>query len=583
MKKLINEPGDVVREMLEGLVLGNRDLALLADETVVVRADIESHRRSGRVSLISGGGSGHEPAHAGYVGEGLLTATVAGDVFTSPSVDTVLAALRAVAGDAGTLLIVKNYTGDRLNFGLAAEIARTEGLRVEMVIVDDDVALSDHASIAGRRGIAGTVLVHKIAGAAAAAGQSLADVKREAEQAIASLGTMGVALGPCTVPAAGVPGFNLGDDEIELGLGIHGEPGVRRARMQPANVLVEQVIERILAVKQMGSGARVVLLVNNLGGSPPMELAIITRAALKLLVARGVVVERVLTGTFLTAIEMPGFSITLLVVDDRRLERLCTSTRAIAWAEPRLPNLEPAFVPARRPAAARNLRDEADESDSSGSAANHAAELRNAIERVARSLIESESLLTRLDSVVGDGDLGISLSRGANAVLSELDRYDLQRPARSLRQISETLRRVLGGTSGPLYSAFLLRLSSQLPSTSWPSLLEWATAFEAGCDALSNLGGAKPGDRTMLDALVPAAQALRQGAHTGLSGMAALRNALQAAADGCEATKAIPARRGRSSYLGERALGHPDPGAHAVTVWLGALQAPQGLDQSKDL
>jgi dihydroxyacetone kinase len=316
--------------MLEGLVLGNRDLMLLADETVVVRSDLESHRRSGRVSLISGGGSGHEPAHGGYVGEGLLTAAVAGEVFTSPSVDAVLAAIRAVTGPAGTLLIVKNYTGDRLNFGLAAEIARSEGLLVEMTIVDDDVALNDDVSFAGRRGIAGTVLVHKVAGAAAAAGLPLADVKHEAERAVAQMGTMGIALGPCTVPAAGRPGFDLGADEIELGLGIHGEPGVRRARLQPADVLVEEVCRRILAVKQIGSGARVVVLVNNLGGTPPMELAILTRAALRLLNARGVIVERILTGSFLTAIEMPGFSITLFVVDDRRLERICAEARAAA-------------------------------------------------------------------------------------------------------------------------------------------------------------------------------------------------------------------------------------------------------------
>jgi dihydroxyacetone kinase len=573
MKKLINEPRDVVREMLEGLVLGNRDLALLADEAVVVRADLELHLRSGRVSLISGGGSGHEPAHAGYVGDGLLTAAVAGDVFTSPSVDAVLAAIRAVTGAAGTLLIVKNYTGDRLNFGLAAEIARSEGLRVEMVIVDDDVALADDASLAGRRGLAGTVLVHKIAGAAASF-LKLADVKSEAQRAVAATGTMGVALSPCTVPAAGVPGFELGRDEIELGLGIHGEPGVRRAKMQAADALVEQVIERILAVKRIGPGSRVVLLINNLGGSPPMELAILTRAALRLLHARAMVVERVLSGTFLTAIEMAGFSISLLVVDDLRLERLCASASAPAWVEPRHPQFKLAVMPAAIAAASSHVPDGV---QSTSAAVGDSARLRNAIECIARSLIEAEPLLTQLDSAVGDGDLGISLSRGAKAVLSQLNRHEVEHPAQVLRWASETLRRVLGGTSGPLYSAFLLRMSSQLRSTGRPSLSEWAAAFAAGCDAVSALGGAKLGDRTMLDAMLPAARALRDGAQTDLSAMQALKNACHAAKTGCEATAALSARRGRSSYLGERALGHPDPGAHAVTVWLGAL-----LDAAQD-
>src|SRR5262249_4842301 len=215
MKKLINDPRNVVREMLEGLVDLNPGQALLADENVVVRADRLSGNPHPEVAVLSGGGSGHEPAHAGYVGAGMLDAAIAGDVFTSPSVDAVLAAIRAVAGPAGALLVVKNYTGDRLNFGLAAELERAEGIPVETVVVADDVALRDAVEPERRRGIAGTVLVHKVAGAAAAAGLSLQDVAREASMAATAMGTMGVALGPCTVPAAGRPGFSLGEDEIE--------------------------------------------------------------------------------------------------------------------------------------------------------------------------------------------------------------------------------------------------------------------------------------------------------------------------------------------------------------------------------
>src|SRR5687768_713594 len=225
MTKLINDPGDAVREMLEGLVLGNRDLTLLPAEAVAVRADLELHLRSGRVSLISGGGSGHEPAHAGYIGKGMLTAAVAGDVFTSPSVDAVLAAIRHAGRTSDVLLIVKNYTGDRLNFGLAAELARHEGIAVETVIVGDDVALGDRVPRERRRGIAGTVLVHKLAGAAAQTGASLKEVAEIARGAAADVRSMGVGIGLCTLPAVGKPGYALADDEIELGLGIHGEKG----------------------------------------------------------------------------------------------------------------------------------------------------------------------------------------------------------------------------------------------------------------------------------------------------------------------------------------------------------------------
>ena len=228
MKKLLNQVADVVPQMLEGLVDANPGLALLAGQTVVLRSDHPEVASRGEVAIISGGGAGHEPAHGGYVGPGMLTGAVVGEVFTSPSTDAVLAAVRAVGGDAGVLLVVKNYTGDRLNFGLAAEIVRAEGVPVEMVVVGDDVALSAEGDHAGRRGIAGTVLVHKAAGAAAARGADLATVAEVARKVAHGVRSMGVSLGACTLPAVGTPGFELGEDEVEWGLGIHGESGVER-------------------------------------------------------------------------------------------------------------------------------------------------------------------------------------------------------------------------------------------------------------------------------------------------------------------------------------------------------------------
>ena len=290
----------------------------LQGQTVVLDQASAALRQSGQVALISGGGAGHEPAHAGYVGAGMLSAAVSGDVFTSPSVDAILAAIRAVAGPGGVLLLVKSYTGDRLNFGLAAELARSEGIAAEMVVIGDDVSLPSGPD-AGRRGIAGTVFVHKVAGAAAAAGLSLADVKAEALAAATEVGSMGVGLSACTVPAAGRPGFELGDTEIELGLGIHGEAGVARTPLQTADRLVDLMLEKIVADRKIRPGERVALLVNNLGGTPTMEMYIVARRALAFLAESNIAVERAWCGSFLTALEMAGCSLSLMRLDDVRL------------------------------------------------------------------------------------------------------------------------------------------------------------------------------------------------------------------------------------------------------------------------
>ena len=346
MKKLINAPGAVVPEMLAGLTIAYPNLRKLPGQNVLACADIDPKRHD-RVALISGGGSGHEPAHAGYVGRGMLSAAVAGDVFTSPPPDAVLAAIRAVTGPRGCLLIVKNYTGDRLNFGLAAERARAEGLAVEMVLVADDVALADAAGHAGRRGLAGTILVHKVAGAAAEAGLSLAEVAAEARAVAAEVRTMGVALAPCTVPAAGEPGFSLGEGEIEMGLGIHGEPGLARVPLAPADTLVDDILGRLVPPREHAAGRPVALMVNGLGGTPAMELAIVARRAVETLEGWGLAVERVYLGNFLTALEMAGVSLTLLPVTPERIGRLDSPTSAPAWpAAPGRPRERAAEPPA---------------------------------------------------------------------------------------------------------------------------------------------------------------------------------------------------------------------------------------------
>jgi dihydroxyacetone kinase len=563
VKKLINAADGVVGEALDGLTLANAGIARLAGSTTAIRSDIEEVRAGGQVALLSGGGAGHEPAHAGYVGAGMLTAAVAGEVFTSPSVDAVLDAIRTVATPGGVLLIVKNYTGDRLNFGLAAELARAEGIAVETVVVADDVALAAEAG-AGRRGLAGTVLVHKVAGAAAAAGLPLDEVARRAQRVADTVGTMGLALSPCTVPAAGSPGFLLEADEIEWGLGIHGEPGVERAGLRPAHEVVDRLVTAITTDRGIADGRRVALLVNGLGATPPMELSIVADAAARDLRKRRLRVERVWIGNFLTALDMAGCSLSVLPVDDELLDALDAPTTAPAWPAT-VTAAEPASIaaPAGEPAEPGTLP--ADDP------------VRRALEAVAEALISVRDELTELDREVGDGDLGISLARGAAAVLAECPSYPGGAgPAAVLRATSATLRRSMGGTSGPLYAVMLLRAAAAFPSTApdGASPQEWAAAFRAGVDGVREVGGAEVGDRTMVDALAPAVDAFESSLAAGSPWRDALAAAADAASAAAAATAQIRARLGRSSYLGDRVLGHPDPGAQAVALWLSAIAWP---------
>lgn len=556
MKKLVNDPRRVVREMLEGIAGTNAGVALLEDADVLLRADLPAETAAREVAIVSGGGAGHEPAHAGYVGAGMLHAAVTGDVFTSPSVDAVLAAIRAVGGPAGVLLVVKNYTGDRLNFGLAAELARAEGIPVEIVVVADDVALRDTVPPERRRGIAGTVLVHKIAGAMAARGARLEAVAAAAREAAGALGTMGVALGPCTVPAAGRAGFTLGEDEIELGLGIHGEPGVRRARLAPADELAALLVDAILADRAIAPGAEVALLVNGLGGTPPMELAIMARAAIAHLRRRGLAVVRAWQATLLSALEMPGCSITLLAVDAARCALLDAATGAPAWPGG-------GHIPARlatrpSPAAPEAVAATIASSDAAGAVVLAAAG------RAGRALVAAEARLTELDGRAGDGDLGISMRRAAEAVAA------LGAPpadaAGTLVRLADTLRRAIGGSSGPFYAAALMRAAQTLARDG-----DAAAAFTAAVDAIAELGGARQGDRTMLDALAPAAAAFGTARASGAAVGAAFAAAAAAARRGADATARLVPRLGRAAYLGERALGVPDAGAEAIAVILAAL------------
>lgn len=316
MKKIINNPNDVVTEMLQGLVKANPQLEYFSGVEVIAKRVKEK-----KVGLVSGGGSGHEPAHAGYVGKGMLDAAVAGNVFASPSPDRVLKGIQEANSGEGVLLIIKNYSGDIMNFDMAKELAEMEDIRVESVVVKDDVAVEDSTHSTGRRGIAGTVFVHKLAGAKATTGASLDEVKRVAEKTITNIRSMGMAMAPCILPGVGKAGFELGENQIEIGMGIHGEPGVQRTTVKTAVELAEILCEKILADYDF-TGSEVGLMVNGLGATPLMELYILNNEIEKILTKKNIRVYRTFVGNYMTSLEMAGCSVTLLKLDDELKELL---------------------------------------------------------------------------------------------------------------------------------------------------------------------------------------------------------------------------------------------------------------------
>ena len=313
MKKIINVPDNVVDEMLKGIVAAHPNHVKRVEGFEVL---IRANGPSKKVALVSGGGSGHEPSHGGFVGKGMLDGAVAGAVFTSPTPDQVFEAIKAVDGGEGVLLVIKNYTGDVMNFEMAAEMAADEGIKVEQVVVDDDVAVENSTWTTGRRGIAGTIFIHKCAGAKAEAGGSLEEVKAVAEKVIANVRTMGMALAPCIVPAAGEPSFVLAENEMEIGMGIHGEPGTHRDEVKTADEIVDHLLGKVLADMNLNASDEVAVLVNGLGATPIMELYIANRRVAEVLEEKNINIYRTFVGNYMTSLEMAGLSITLLKLDE---------------------------------------------------------------------------------------------------------------------------------------------------------------------------------------------------------------------------------------------------------------------------
>lgn len=542
----VNSAKTFVADALRGLVASTSDIAWHSDPGYLTRRD---PLPSGRVALLSGGGSGHEPMHAGFIGEGMLAGACPGLVFTSPNALQVYEASKAVDVGGGVLHIVKNYTGDVMNFRIARELLQENDIESNFVLVDDDVATerSDDDG-PGRRGTAATVVVEKICGAAARRGDSLDDVTALGRRVAQNARSMAVALGPGTMPGSDEPSFDLPDGEIELGIGIHGERGTERVPTMPAQDIVAALTQPVIDSLGLERGESVIAFVNGLGATHPMELQLLYGELAEYLTDKGISVARPLVGSLVTALNMAGASITLVRVDDEMLELFDAPTAAPAW-----PNTlahgesvlgeRGGFGPTFEPTENDSARDQF-----------VSTWMSSWIERV----LAEEPSLTDLDRRAGDGDFGTNME----AALSRIDQASLRDnySARTVFEaVSEAYLGHAGGTSGALFGIWFRQFYRNLESVNLESI---TAASRSGLDSITELGGAHVGDKTMVDAIAPAVDALE--AATDLAD--GLRAAAQAATDAAETTGNLTANRGRASYVGDAARGVTDPGA-LVIAW----------------
>ncbi|MDU7390704.1 dihydroxyacetone kinase subunit DhaK [Atlantibacter hermannii] len=537
-----NERKQLVNDAIEGVILAaqHRNLTRL-DIDPAIRVVVRSDWDKSKVAVISGGGAGHEPAHVGFVGKGMLTAAVCGDLFASPSVDAVLNAIVAVTGDRGCLLIVKNYTGDRLNFGLAAEKAKRHGLKVEMVIVADDIALPDNKQ---PRGIAGTALVHKIAGFAAEQGKTLSEVRELAHTASERVWSLGVAMQTCNLPGSEEEN-RIQPGKIELGLGIHGEPGASIVDTHNSREIVAQLVDALH--QKTGPDARLAVMINNLGGVSALEMALLTKELAHSRLSKQI---DYLIGpaALVSALDMKGFSLSAITLDETFEKALKASVETAGWQSP---------VPFREVKAQPHnpIYNRMDVTPSENAAA------KQIVTTVTETLISLENRLNALDAKVGDGDTGSTFAEGARDIKNQLDagQLPLNDTGALLLLIGERLATVMGGSSGVLMSIFFTAAGQKVAEGE-----PLPQALQVGLQQMKRYGGADLGDRTLIDALQPALDVL---AEQGLEGAA--RAAKQGADDTAQIHKA---NAGRSSYVNSENLsGVPDPGAVAVAEVFGAL------------
>ncbi|MFC7684469.1 dihydroxyacetone kinase subunit DhaK [Ureibacillus sp. GCM10028918] len=574
MKKLMNQAENLVMEMCHGLVLAHPELQLNEKYKVISRRN----EKNNKVSLISGGGSGHEPAHAGFVGSGMLDAAVCGDIFASPSQIQVYQAIKQVATEQGVLMIIKNYSGDMMNFKNGAALAEEDGILVDYVKVDDDIAVEDSLYTVGRRGVAGTVFIHKIAGAAAELGYDLATVKKIAEKAAAQVRSIGFALTSCTVPAKGTPTFTLEEDEMEYGVGIHGEPGIRREKMMSADALADRMVNDLL--KDLGEVNEVALLVNGFGSTPLQELYVFNNSVIRVLFDRGIHVHRTFVGNYMTSIDMAGASLSILKLDDELKQYIDSPASTPAFkvdgeaapiqmiqSKEATEKAEPSFKVETKEQFAK-IKDEQFTLEN----------LHYYIDKMSEVIIENEVPFCELDAHAGDGDFGMSIAKGFKQLKREWS--ELTRATSMsvfLSNCSMIIMEHCGGASGPIWGSAFRAAGKSVEGKEFLTVTDLAAMLQATVEGIQTIGersfgrGAVVGDKTLIDALVPCTDAWRDAANEGATFAESFTRGAEAAVKGAEATKQIVARMGRAGTVGERSLGYPDAGAYGLGVIFTAL------------
>ncbi len=593
----MNTPETFVYDMCHGLAAAHPELEFVEKYKVVKKKDIND----AKVSLISGGGSGHEPAHAGFVGKGMLDAAVCGDVFASPSQVQVYNAIKKCATDKGVLLIIKNYSGDCMNFNNAMADAQDDGIKVDAVYVNDDIAVKDSLYTVGRRGVAGTVLVHKCAGAAAEQGKELEEVKAVANKVIENVRSFGFAFTSCTVPAAGHPTFEIGDDEMEFGVGIHGEPGRFREKIDySTGTFCDDLSRRILTDLEedlaLKKGEDVVLLINGFGGTPLQELYILNNSVTKALKADGINIHRTIVGNFMTSIDMAGASISVLRVDNelKALIDYPVSTPALTWGAAMSEQAEAAleavqaigralgYAPvetAHKATAKKAIANDENEDNAVyevegtpqvGETINTAAFVQ-IVDKMADVIIENEVPFCEADKM-GDGDFGMSIAKGFKQLKADWATRKKGDIGQFLVSCSEIIKEYCGGASGPIWGSAFKYAGKAMLGKKEVNLADVALLFTEANRGVYETGkksfgkGAEIGDKTLVDALKPCAMALTKAAEEGKTLQEGLDLGAKAAHDGAEATKTHVATLGRAGTVGERSIGYPDAGAHGLDV-----------------
>ncbi|WP_180058161.1 MULTISPECIES: dihydroxyacetone kinase subunit DhaK [unclassified Acinetobacter] len=566
MKKLMNNPENLVVEMCKGLVLAHPELQFNEAYKIISRK--EKHNN---VALISGGGSGHEPAHAGFVGTGMLDAAVCGDVFASPSQIQVYKALQQVATDKGVLMIIKNYSGDMMNFQNGAALATEDGIKVDYVKVADDIAVKDSLYTVGRRGVAGTVFVHKIAGAAASKGLELADVKAIAQKAADNVISLGFAYSSCTVPAKGTPTFTLADDEMEYGVGIHGEPGIRREKILPSKKMAQRIVDDLFLDRP--DMKEVAVLVNGFGSTPLQELYVFNHDVCEHLARKGIKIYRTFVGNYMTSIDMNGASVSLLAVDDELKTYLDAAANTPAFKMDGSAAQPLTFVSKDSSAeAVVNTQVETQPEHAVISNEQFTIEnMRYVVDVMSACIIRNEVLFCELDAHAGDGDFGMSVAKGFKQLKREWQSLiQAQQMDEFMLNCSMIIMEHCGGASGPIWGSAFRAAAKSIQGKSVLTVADFAEMLQAAVKGIQTTGersfgrGAVVGDKTLIDALVPCADSW--SAHTDKTFKENFVLGAKAAVQGAENTKEIVARMGRAGTVGDRSLGYPDAGAHGLGV-----------------